>query len=160
MPVPSSEQSTYRDALPLRCSVISAWVYMEVLEIGAGQERCSTTWIQRLFPRQQARALRCFGPRSLSSHDPHGPRLISHQPLRESQCCFLHCVCFNPSASSCLSPPPIPPWRSMASALPLQDITGSRMPSFSSSLKTYDGTLSFLANQEEHVLVSFSPRGP
>lgn len=47
----------------------------------------------------------------------------------------------------------------MACALPLQDITGSRIPSFSSSLKTSDGTLSFLANQEEHALVS-SPRGP
>lgn len=77
--------------------------------------------------------------------------------LQESQCCSSHRVCFNPSASSCLSPP-IPPCRSMACALPLQDITGSRMPPFSSSLKTYDGT--FLSNQEGCVLVSSSPCGP
>lgn len=77
MPALSSEQSVYQDALPLQCSVISARVYTEVLETGAGQGRCSTTRIQRLFPHQQARAL--GWTQEPFSHDACGPHWISHQ---------------------------------------------------------------------------------
>lgn len=67
--------------------------------------------------RSTFRNLSVGGPWSLPSHDPPGPPLRSAISCsQESRCCSLRCVCFHPSVSSRLSPPPIPPWRNVACA--------------------------------------------